>query len=135
MDAIIENAIRVKYWNAIKTGPAVFSRCLNLSNSDCGGVVWLAHVNCCSCPTLSPCPSTLTTEDTSSSPQTEEKVDAVSPPSDPAAVPPSPTSPGTKLQAWNPMEKDFLSARNIYKVDDEDASSALQGYSEWFVGL
>ena len=35
-----------------------------------------------------------------------------------------------ELQAWNPMESDFLSPRNIYKVDDEDASSALQGYSE-----
>lgn len=56
-------------------------------------------------------------------------------PSSPLApVPPSPTSPGTvqkRLQAWNPMEKDFLSTRNIYKIDDEDASSALQGYSEY----
>ncbi len=92
----------------------------------------MACTCCCSCPTPSSCPSTLTTEDTNSSPQTE-KVDALSP-SNLAAVPPSPTSPATELQAWNPMEKDFLSARNIYKVDDEDASSALQGYSEWFVG-
>ncbi len=59
----------------------------------------------------------------------QEEGEAISPS---APVPPSPTSPGTKLQAWNPMEKDFLSARNIYKIDDQDASSALQGYSELF---
>lgn len=34
------------------------------------------------------------------------------------------------LKCWNPMESDFLAERNIYKIDDEDANLALQGYSK-----
>ena len=33
------------------------------------------------------------------------------------------------LQDWNPMEDDYLSKRNIYKIDDEDCGLALEGYS------
>lgn len=36
----------------------------------------------------------------------------------------------TDLQHWNPMEDDYLSKRNIYKIDDEDAGLALEGYSK-----
>lgn len=34
------------------------------------------------------------------------------------------------LQDWNPMEDDYLSKRNIYKIDDEDTGLALDGYSK-----
>ena len=34
------------------------------------------------------------------------------------------------LQNWDPMADDYLSKRNVYKVDDEDAGVALEGYSE-----
>lgn len=37
------------------------------------------------------------------------------------------------LNFWNPMEEDFLSNRNNYKIDDEDASLALEGYSKLFL--
>ena len=43
------------------------------------------------------------------------------------------------LHDWNPMEEDYLSKRNIYKIDDEDTGLALDGYSKlivlctWFV--
>lgn len=33
------------------------------------------------------------------------------------------------LQDWNPMEDDYFSKRNIYKIDDEDTGLALEGYS------
>lgn len=36
------------------------------------------------------------------------------------------------LQNWNPMEDDYLSKRNIYKIDDEDCGLALEGYSKSF---
>lgn len=35
------------------------------------------------------------------------------------------------LQHWNPMEEDYLSKRNIYKIDDEDTGQALEGYSKF----
>lgn len=34
------------------------------------------------------------------------------------------------LQHWNPMEDDYLSNRNIYKVNDEEAGLALEGYGK-----
>ena len=40
------------------------------------------------------------------------------------------TTASTSLQHWNPMEEDFFSKRNIYKIDDSDAGLALEGYSE-----
>ena len=38
-----------------------------------------------------------------------------------------------ELPHWNPMEEDFLSKRNIYKINDEDAGLALDGYSKCFL--
>ena len=37
---------------------------------------------------------------------------------------------GGHIQRWNPMEADFLASKNNYAYDDEDASIAIQGYSE-----
>ena len=34
------------------------------------------------------------------------------------------------IQQWNPMEMDFLASKNNYAYDEEDASIAIQGYSE-----
>lgn len=34
------------------------------------------------------------------------------------------------IQQWNPMEVDFLASKNNYAYDEEDASVAIQGYSE-----
>lgn len=39
------------------------------------------------------------------------------------------------LHNWNPMEEDYFSKRNIYKIDDEDAGLALEGYSKFFIFL
>ena len=38
---------------------------------------------------------------------------------------------GSPIQQWNPMEADFLTSKNSYSYDDEDASVAIQGYSEY----
>ena len=38
---------------------------------------------------------------------------------------------GGHIQRWNPMEADFLAPKNNYAYDDEDASIAIQGYSEY----
>ena len=35
------------------------------------------------------------------------------------------------LHSWNPMEDDFLSQRNLYEVDDEDAGTAFDGFSKF----
>ena len=40
---------------------------------------------------------------------------------------------GGHIQQWNPMEADFLASRNNYAYDDEDASIAIQGYSEYTI--
>ena len=32
------------------------------------------------------------------------------------------------MSKWNPMAEEFLSARNAYTVNDEDAQQALLGY-------
>ncbi|XP_053377527.1 uncharacterized protein LOC123530424 isoform X2 [Mercenaria mercenaria] len=37
-------------------------------------------------------------------------------------------SPDTRLEKWNPMEEDFLSKRNSYKIDIDDAGVATTGY-------
>ena len=34
---------------------------------------------------------------------------------------------------WNPMEMDFLAPKNNYAYDEEDASVAIQGYSEFII--
>ena len=34
-----------------------------------------------------------------------------------------------QLIAWNPMEHDFFSDRNLYHVDDEDVGTMFLGYS------
>ena len=34
------------------------------------------------------------------------------------------------LTAWNPMEHDFFSDRNLYHVDDEDVGTMFLGYSK-----
>ncbi len=34
------------------------------------------------------------------------------------------------VSVWNPMEDDYLSGRNLYVVDDEDAGTALDGFSQ-----
>ena len=36
------------------------------------------------------------------------------------------------IEAWNPMEADFLSRRNLYEVNDEDAGIAFDGFGETF---
>ena len=40
---------------------------------------------------------------------------------------------GSSIQQWNPMEMDFLASNNNYAYDEEDASIAIQGYSEYIV--
>ena len=40
---------------------------------------------------------------------------------------------GGHIQHWNPMEADFLAPKNNYAYDDEDASIAIQGYSEYHI--
>ncbi|VDI37682.1 tudor domain-containing protein 1/4/6/7 [Mytilus galloprovincialis] len=39
-----------------------------------------------------------------------------------------------KFGAWDPMMEDFLSARNSYKVDVDDAGVATVGYSKYWYG-
>lgn len=41
---------------------------------------------------------------------------------------PDQSSPG--LSKWDPMQEDFLSKRNCYSYDDEDAGCVIMGYSE-----
>ena len=36
-----------------------------------------------------------------------------------------------QMENWQPMEEDFLSERNSYQVDTEDAGVALTGYSKY----
>lgn len=38
---------------------------------------------------------------------------------------------GSSIQQWNPMEIDFLASKNNYAYDEEDASIAIQGYSQY----
>lgn len=38
------------------------------------------------------------------------------------------SSPG--LSRWDPMQEDFLSKKNHYNYDDEDAGCVVMGYSE-----
>ena len=38
---------------------------------------------------------------------------------------------GSRILQWNPMEVDFLAPKNNYAYDEEDASIAIQGYSEY----
>lgn len=37
-----------------------------------------------------------------------------------------------EMDKWNPMEDDFLSSRNLFKINDEDAGSAVDDFGNFF---